>query len=264
MGAIDQVIRIMIYLASKNGVHGVTEIARELDVNKTTVYRILSALRRAEWVTRDPETRRYTLGSEVTGFALRLVSGIELRKISLPYLYELRDASGETVMLSVRTGLERMYVEQIQGLHEVRQIVELGRRYPLWCGAPGKSILSHMEESEQEMVLDNLVRSGVHILASGQIIDIGQLRKELAEIKRQGFSVTCGERIQGTTAVAAPLFSKSHRILGAISIGGPVQRFSIDLATQFGKKVGEAARQISLRLGDFEEMLGMINTEQVL
>jgi IclR family KDG regulon transcriptional repressor len=260
MGAIDQVVRIVSYLASKKGMHGVTEIARELSVNKTTVYRILSALRRAEWVTRDPETRRYVLGSEVLGFALRLVSGIELREISLPYLYELRDASGETVMLSVRTNLERMYVEQIQGLHEVRQIVELGRQYPIWCGAPGKSMLAHMEKSEQEMILDNLAKSGIHVLASGQIVDIDQLRKELAEIKNQGFSISCGERIPGTVAVAAPLFARYHRILGAISIGGPVHRFNVDLATQFGKRVWEAARKISLLLGDSVEVLGMMNT----
>lgn len=257
MKGIDRILAIIGQLDSVGVPCGVTEISKELRLSKSTVYRVLSSLQKAQWVSQNPETQKYSLGSEVLELGLHMLSRIDLRNASLPYLYQLRDVTGETAMLTLRTDLERMYIDQIPGMHEVRQIVELGKQYPLWCGAPAKSMLAYVDESEVEAVMDNLRRAGIQVFASGQLVDIDRLRAELVEIRRRGWVVSSGERVPMTTAVAAPIFDRYHRACGAISVAGPLPRFTIDLATRYGEMVSQAARDISLRLGDLGENAGV-------
>lgn len=252
----ERVIAIISYLAATNEPCGVTEMSRELRLGKSSVYRVLSSLENVQWVAQKPETQKYTLGIRVLEFSLSRLSNLDLRSASLSHLEELGSATKETAMLSGRVGLERIAIEQVPGYYEVRYFAEPGRRLPLWCGAPGKVMLAHMEESEVEAVIDNLGKSGVSVLASGQPLDIDRLREELGEIRRQGFAVTVGERVAGGSGVAAPIFGYNHRVVGAISVTGPLPRFSADLARHYGPLVSQAARQISLKLGDFTEHVG--------
>ena len=253
MNTAERVIAILNYLAINQASRGVTEISRELGSGKSTVYRVLSSLESVQWVAQDSETDKYTLGSMALEFSLSLLNNFDVRKVSLRYLEELRDATGETSMLSLRVGLERIYVEQLPSHNEVRHFVQLGIRVPLWCGAPSKVMLAYMEENEVGVVMENLRKSGVTILASGQAVDSDSLREELANISRQGFAVTVGERVAAVAGVAAPIFDRHHRVVGAISVSGPLPRFSADLATSYGPLVGQAASKISLQVGDSKE-----------
>jgi len=260
MSATEQVVAIITHLTTDRAPQGVTEISKKLGLSKSGTYRILSSLKRAQWVVQDPTTKKYNLGRGALELGLSMVSQLDIRNISLPYLNELSKITHEASMLSARVGLERIYIEQIQSSHEVRQIVEMGRRFPLWSGAPGKAMLAYMEENEIEQVINNLRQSGVSVLASGQVIDTDKLREELAEIRKQGFAVSVGERLAGVAAVAAPVFGRDRRFIGAISAGGPLSRFNVDLASSYGPLVSQVARKISLQLGDSREKLDMDNT----
>jgi DNA-binding IclR family transcriptional regulator len=154
----------------------------------------------------------------------------------------------ESVMLSARVGLERIYVEQMRSDYELQPIVEIGRRYPLWLGASGKAILAYLEEGERETVIARAKESGLVVSASGQAIDFSNLRQELIRVRAHGFSLSKGERIAGTNSVAAPVFSRDRRVVGAISLGGPAVRFSFDRARRFGPRVKEIAEKISFQL----------------
>lgn len=259
MDTTERVIAIIGCPALGKGPCGVTEISKELGLSKSSAYRVLSSLKRAQWVAQDPKTKKYNLGTRVLELGLSMVSQLDLRSASLPYLNELRSTTHEAAMLSARVGLERIFIDQLQSNHEVRQVVELGRRFPLWLGAPGKAMLAFMEESEIEMVIDNLRKLGVHILASGQVLDIDRLREELAKIRRQGFAVTVGERLIATPAVAAPIFGRDQGVVGAISVGGPLPTFSVDQAVRYGPLVSQVSSKISLQLGNASENVGPDN-----
>lgn len=253
MSIVERVVVILNHLAVAQATCSVTEVSRELGLSKSTVYRILSSLQDKAWVTQDPETQRYTLGGNLLELSLSLLSKLDLRSFGLSYLSELSLATNETGMLSLRVGLERMIVDQVPSYHEVRHLGEPGKRLPLWCGAPGKVILAYLEESEIENVIESLGKSGMQVLASGQPLDIDRLREELAEIRNQGFTVTVGERIAALTGVAAPIFGRNHEVMGAISVSGPLPRFSPEIAKQYGPLVKQMASKISLRLGHFEQ-----------
>lgn len=264
MDVTDRVVSVITYLSLDRDFHGITEICTQLRISKSTVYRILSSLERHRWVAQDTKTRRYRLGNGILEIGLSILSNLDTRSVSLPYLYQLRDTTSETASLSLRVGLERTYVEIVQGSEQLRLIHELGKRHPLWCAAQGKAILAYMDEGEIEAVLNNLINSGVRAFASGQIIDIDNLRKELTEIRKKGFSVSFGERIAGTAAVAAPIFGAYDKVIGSIATGGPANRLSADAAKHYGTLVSRIAREVSLELGAFVKEPKPLSNEKVV
>ena len=247
---VDRVVAILNHLAESQVECGITEISRQLGLSKATIYRILSSLERAQWVVQKPGTRGYTLGSKVLGLCVSMLSNFSLIRDCVPHLKQLRDATGETAILNIRDGLQRLVVEQVQGYHEVRYLAEPGNRLPLWSAAPSKVILAFMEENEIEAVIGELMRSEVKALASGPAVDVDSLREELADIRRKGFAFSVGERVKGAFGMAAPIFDRDRRVVGSVSVAGPLTRVSADTVAKYSPLVRQAAREISLRLGN--------------
>jgi len=232
---------------------GVTEISKCLGLSKGTISRILSDLEKEEMVVQDTVSHRHTLGIKLLELGLMAQSNVDLRSASLPYMHQLLNVTGETATLSMRVGMERMYIAQVPGTYEVRHVPELGKRFPLWAGGGGKVIWAYLEGDEAEAVFDSLRKSGVRTLASGQILDIDRLRAELGEIRKRGFAVTVGERVPSFCGVSAPVFGGEHRVVGVVSVGGPLPRFGFEEAMRLGPMVDDAARKISLHLGSFTQ-----------
>lgn len=253
MNTIKRAVAVLNCLAMAKGPLGVTEISKYLSLSKGTISRILSDLEKEQMVVQDPVSQRHTLGIKLLELGLMAQSNVDLRTASLPYMHQLLDVTGETVTLSMRVGMERMYIAQLPGTYEVRHVPELGKRFPLWAGGGGKVIWANLEGREAEVVFDSLIKSGVRTLASGQILDIGRLRVELEEIRKRGFAVTVGERVPSFCGVSAPVFDSEHRVVGVVSVGGPLPRFGFEEAMRLGPTVSEAARKISLHLGSFRQ-----------
>ncbi len=232
---------------------GVTEISKCLGLSKGSISRILSDLEKEEMVVQDPVSLRHTLGIKLLELGLMAQSNVDLRSASLPYMHQLRDATGETVTLSLRVGMERMYIAQVPGTYEVRHVPELGKRFPLWAGGGGKVIWAYLEGDEAEAVFDSLRKSGIRTLASGQILDIKKLKDELVGIRKRGFAVTVGERVPSFCGISAPVFDSEHRVIGVISVGGPLPRFGFEEARRLGTLLSDVARKISLHLGSFTQ-----------
>ena len=248
MASLTYGLSILKFLVFSKEPRRLKDISREVGISSSTAFRIMDALQQGEWVTRNPKTKTYTFGNRLLELSFSLVSQLNLANVSLPYLKELYHNVNESVMLTARVGLERMYVHQIQSSHELRPVVELGMRLPLWLGAPGKIILAHIEGKEMDSVIQDLKKSKRHVFASGKEIEIGKLRKELMSIKRQGYCITSGDRVIGMNAVAAPIFGHDRKIIGAISLGGPVSRFSTQTATGYAALLCDIAEEISLKL----------------
>ena len=248
MSSAKDAVEIVSFLVRSKGPQKLTDVGKALHISNSTVHRIMSSLKSAEWVVQEPLTKRYKVGTRFLEVALSLTSQIDLKDVSLPLLRSLHSEANESVMLSARVGLERIYLEQMRSDYELQPIVEIGKRYPLWLGASGKAILAYLEEGERETVIARAKGSGPPISASGQAIDFDKLRQELIRVRARGFSLSKGERIAGTNSVAAPVFSRDRRVVGAISLGGPAVRFSFEQARRYGPRVKEIAEKISLQL----------------
>jgi DNA-binding IclR family transcriptional regulator len=248
MSSAKDAVEIISFLVRSKSPQKLTDVGKALHISNSTAHRIMSSLKNAEWVIQELATKRYKVGTRFLEVALSLTSQIDLKDVSLPLLRSLHSEVNESVMLSARVGLERIYVEQMRSDYELQPIVDIGRRYPLWLGASGKAIMAYLEEEEREIVIAQARDSGSAFLAPGQAIDFDKLRQELIRIRSRGFSLSKGERIPGTNSVGAPIFSRDHRVVGSISLGGPAVRFSFEMARRYGPRVKEIAERISLQL----------------
>jgi IclR family acetate operon transcriptional repressor len=249
MNTPERVIVILDELASADGPCSVSELSRQLGIGKVNILRVLTALEEKGWIEHDPETKKYNLTGAMAEVGFQALSRLDIQKITLPYLHELQAATRETSALLVRVEMERMFINCIPSDHEIRHMVPLGKRMPLWYGSGGKCILAFMSENEIETVLSQIPNNGSPALPAGQTISVESLRAELEEIRRQGFSLGSGERQTGTCGVSAPIFNHHQLVIGAIGISGPTTRLDRAKTLEFSTIVAEKARKISIRLG---------------
>lgn len=243
--AAERVADVLLSLSRSEGPIGISAIARELDLSKAVVYRILQSLASRDLVSVDPGTREYRLGSGATALGARALRQLDLRVVARDELVALRDQTKETTTLSLLVVDTRTYIDQYEGPQEIKMTVELGRLYPLYAGASSRAILAFLSDSEISRILDQ----GMEQLTDETIQDAEVLRERLAGVRANRYAISQGERQSGAGSVAAPIFQGDHRVIGSISVCGPLARFDSAAVARYIPLVSEAAVRISTRMG---------------
>ncbi|MGQ9676255.1 MAG: IclR family transcriptional regulator [Chloroflexota bacterium] len=246
LDSVSRVVSILDCFIHASSDLGVSELSRQLGYSKSIVHRLLTSLEKAGYVAIDVETRRYRLGHKAIQLGLAAQQQVEVRRLARPLMERLRNATGETVTLSVLVGEQRVYMEQLESPQEMRQTVELGRSYPLYLGSSGKCMLAFLPEQRREQILTSAVG---RTRADGWPLDLTALRQELQRIRRQRYASSHSERIFGAASVAAPIFNHSGEVVGGLSIAGPAVRLTAERAQELAPLVVDAASEISRQLG---------------
>lgn len=224
---------------------GVSAIARELGLSKAVVHRIVRSLVDRDLLEADPASRAYRLGPAAVALGARALRDAKLRPAALPELHELQQITGETTTVSARVPDGRVYLDQVVSENEIKMTVELGRRYPLHAGSSGRAIMAFLSAAEQE----SLLRNQLEALTSSTIVDADQLRSVLRTVHTTGIAESGGERQVGAASLAAPIFDLDGHCIGALSVCGPISRFSEDLRERFAPLVSRSADAVSRSLG---------------
>jgi IclR family transcriptional regulator, acetate operon repressor len=249
--SVERAFAVLRSFTPERPVQGVSEIATTLNLNRTTVHRLLATLESCGAVRRDPITHRYTISAGVLQFANVFHQMSNVRDVAHQPMVRLRDATGQTAALHLREGFERVTIAQVESNQDLRMTYrDLGVPQPLHLGSPGKAILAHLcpEEIEEYLTRRRLVAFTEH-----SITDPGKLRAELERILYNGYAISRQERRPGVVSAAAPVFDGSGYVIGAMNICGPVHRISEPQLLEIAPLVMEAARETSRRLGWIEQ-----------
>lgn len=224
---------------------GVREIARQLELHPSTVGRLLATMTSLGILSQDKESHRYRMGSKVLKWGEVYTSSVDLRAQARPHLEELHAATGETVSLDIPDGDARICIERIESSHSLRWVARIGERMPYYASASGKVLLTFLATPQQDQILKMpLVK-----LTPNTTTDPKLLRQELEAIRKRGYAVSQGERVEGVCCVAAPIFDAAGRVIGAINVSGPITRFSRDKTQQYARLVMQAAASLSRTMG---------------
>ncbi len=243
--AADRVADVLSLFTEGPAAVGVSEIARQLDLSKAVVHRILQSLVSRGFVLSDGETREYRLGPAARALGARALRDHDLRRAARDVLRRLRDATRETTTLSELVQLSRVYLDQYESPQEIKMTVEVGRPYPLYAGASSLAMLAHLPLEVQEQALSGELKP----LTEATISDPISLRRQLAEVRRRGVATSLGERQAGAASVAAPLFGIDGDVQGSISVCGPISRFTPEITQRYAPLVLAAAQEISRLMG---------------
>lgn len=224
---------------------GVSAIARELDLSKAVVHRILQTLVQRGLLTADTGTRAYHLGPAAAALGARALRESDLRAIAMPVLRELQQATGETTTISALVAGGRVYLDQVESVREIKMTVEVGRRFPLHAGSSSTCMLAFLPADQQKAVLS----APLERLTARTVTDPETLRARLADARRHGYARSGGERQEGAGSVAAPVFGVDGSVLGAVSVCGPADRVDAAARERFVPPLTAAADRISRGMG---------------
>jgi DNA-binding IclR family transcriptional regulator len=241
--SVERAARILKTLSERDGPKGLTGIARQVGLGKSTTHRILSSLCGVGLARVDPVTRQYSLGYGLLQMTAGWLNGVEVRTAAIPVLRTLRQKTGETVSLNVRDADQRVPLERLDTAREIRYVVDLGRPQPLHVGAGGKAILAFLPEKEIGELLE-----GTDLGATR----IKRLMKELAEIRRAGSSITKGEQVPGACSISAPVFNHQGEAVASLSILCLESTLQAKTEMEFGRLVRDAAAKVSQELSGSE------------
>ncbi|CAM3656481.1 IclR family transcriptional regulator [Cytobacillus oceanisediminis] len=244
--SVSRALDIITLVSMKKGGLGVTEIAKQIDINKSSVYRILSTLVQYGYIEQDGETGKYKLGYKFLEVSSKLLESIDLRAEARPFLQELENETNEVIHLVVYDQGEVVYIEKLEGNETLRMHSKVGKRAPMHCTSVGKAILAHLPSS---VVLDILERKGMPVHTDKTITDKEEFLKELSQVRQKGYALDLEENEYGITCIAVPIFDHLGKVIAAVSISGPTMRMTEDRMNTLKSVMVKTGKAISARLG---------------
>ncbi|WP_017539416.1 MULTISPECIES: IclR family transcriptional regulator [Nocardiopsis] len=247
MQSVDRAITVLEILAQHREA-GVTEIAAELGVHKSTAFRLVGALERRGLVEQPGLRGKYQLGFGIIRLAGTMAAGLDLTQQSRRVCEDLASDLGETVNIAIPSGDMVVNIDQVRGSSAVVSQNWIGRQNPLHSTSSGKVLLAYMRASDQRRVL----RGRLEEMTPQTKTDPEDLRAEFEEIVDRGFATAVEELEIGLNAVAAPIRGLTGEVIAAISASGPSYRMEEDKLDAIGETVAKAGMEISTRMGHME------------
>lgn len=200
----------------------ITELADHLDLTKGTVHNHISTLEEQRFVVKEDSEYKLSLRFLIFGEYVR--NNNILHRIGEPEVQKLADETGEIVHLSTEEHGLSMKLCKILGEKAVGEqfhTVKLQRPDYLHYTATGKAILAFLPRTRVERIIDEY---GLEAMTENTITDRSTLFDELEETRERGFSINDQEEVDGVRAVGAPVRDQTGRVLGSVSVSGPVSR----------------------------------------
>lgn len=244
--SVDRALLVLDLLAHR-GELGVTELAAELAVHKSTAFRLVTALERRDLVQQIGDRGKYRLGLGILRLASATSGQLEVSREGRTVCERLAHDLGETVNIAIMDGDAAVNVLQEYGEASVMTRNWIGRRTPLHATSSGKVLLAHADDA----FLKDLLSTPLEAFTENTLTDADTLLRELAEVTETGWACTSEELELGLTAVAAPIRDGAGRVSAAVSVSGPSFRLTPDQFPMVAEALIAGAVEISNRLGHY-------------
>lgn len=227
------------------GPAGVTELATKVDLPKSTVARLLSALETEGAVTQDETGSDYRLGEGLFDIAGAAQPGRNLVSTARPHLLELTERVGETSGISILDGRDMYYLDHAETQTEVQVRDWTGESCPIHSVPSGLVVMAHWPEPKLEAFL----RSDLLRTTPWTVTDPDEIRTRLDQVRSLGYAWGYEEFAEGINSLAAPIIEADGSVEAAIHVHGPAYRFpDPDRSHDLGLLMIETAASISEHL----------------
>lgn len=231
---------------AENGM-GISQLARSLDMGKSTVHGVVGALVSVGAVNRDPVTKRYTLGLTMFELGRKAYGRIDLKDVARPVLVSLMEKTDESVFLGIRNGGHVTILDIVEPSHDLKITASVGMAIPLLAGATGKVMLAAMGLEKAAA----LVRSSdLPAFTDHSITDPAVYLETIETVIRNGYAMDDEEYLTGVRATAAAIKSHDPSSPAAIWVVGFKSGINRTKLEKMALETRRAADSISRRLCD--------------
>ena len=243
---LDRVVQILDCFGPERNDLRLVEIAAATGLHKSTLYRLLEAMRAHRLIGLDETSGAWHLGMKLFELGSLAIERLELEKHAHPILDRLDDVSGETAHLCVLDGADVVYIAKVECTRTLRIPSAVGQRNPAYCTGVGKAILAHLAPDQ---LAAYVAATTLRPFTRKTLCSAVELRTNLRQIVALGYAIDDQEREDGVRCVAAPVRDHSGRVIAAISIAGPTMRVTKERVAELAAHVIRAANEISAKLG---------------
>ena len=248
---VNSVVRAALILQTlSRGKSRIGKISESVKLSKATTHRLLLTLAKVGFVVQDPLTQGYHLGPGLLQlFSDPILSHNSLISCAFEEMTYLNNLTRETVLIDLRSGLQKVCIEKIDSPENLKYTNEKGFAAPIYVGGGGKVLLSELKDDE----LNTLLKQTSFVpITSNTIIDPEKLRAEIKKVRKQGYATSFGERVPGSSCVSVPV--KHYVAPVALSILGPASRFTPKKIMETIVELKQAAGRISKNLENLKEI----------
>ncbi|MDX3529226.1 IclR family transcriptional regulator [Streptomyces sp. ID05-39B] len=243
--SVDRAVSVLEILAQR-GEAGVSEVAGEINVHKSTAFRLLGALEARGLVEQTAERGKYRLGFGIVRLAGAVTGRLDITQQGRTVCERLSEEIGETVNIAVLQEHYAVNLYQVRGPGAVGTHNWVGQLTPVHATSSGKILLAHLPEKARAGVLE---ASGTQKLTPRTLTARAKLEKDLAEARERGYAAALEELEIGLHAMAAPIRSRDGEVVAALSASGPTYRFTEERIHEFAPALISGADEISRRMG---------------
>jgi IclR family KDG regulon transcriptional repressor len=226
---------------------GQLDMGRRMKLSKNKIFRLLATLESHKYIHLNTDTGKYRLGLKLLELGQAVGKQMKLLNLSRPVIESMAKACNEAIYVATLKDFSIMYLDAIRCDHPIQVVSPLGRCLPAYCTAAGKvQIAGTSDEALKKYLFSHELRQ----YTPHTITDRENLKQHLHQIALQGYATDNQELELGAHGVGAPIRDYTRRIVGAVSVSCPSERFSRErMESDFIPLVTDGARDISTRLG---------------
>jgi DNA-binding IclR family transcriptional regulator len=243
--SVDRAVSVLEILA-RRGSAGVTEVASEIGVHKSTAFRLLSALENRGLVEQAHDRGKYELGFGLVQLASSVPHRLNIVHQARPVCEQLAKEYGETVNIAVIRSCYAVNLDQVRGPSAVSVQNWVGQPTPLHATSSGKVLLAYLDSGRRRALIG---QAGLEVFTPKTLRSRRALEVQLAAVRVDGFATTVEELEDGLNAIAAPVLDFGGVVVAALSVSGPAYRFGKRRLNELAGPIIEAADRISARMG---------------
>ena len=243
--SLDRAMAVLDYLSKQPGVT-LSQVAEDLDQSVATVYRVLVTLAGRGLAELDPETQHWHVGPDAFVIGARYLRRTSVAERARPILRNLMETTGETANLGAPRGPNVLFVGQVECHQPIRAFFPPGTLSPMHASGIGKALLANMPRVSSDRIIgsEELEKFTEYTLTHPE-----KLKRELEEIRQQGFSIDNEEKNAGMRCIAAPVFDWQGEVVAGLSVSGPTSRITPATISQLSDVVINATKSLSTALG---------------
>ncbi len=245
--AVQRAARLLRHIAEGDGVTNVSRTARQLGINRTTLFRLIHTLEAERFIEIRREGQGWQIGVGLIGLTAQAFFSEDLVQISVPVLTRLAESLTLSAHLGVLEGRDIVYLVRRVPNHAFASNIRIGTRLPAHAANMGRIILAHLPPERVDRLYSGAVLKSV---TPQTAVTLVQLHAQIEADRGAGLAWSDGNYEAGISSVAAAIFDVTDTPVAALNVSGQTNEFAgVVRRNQIGASVRAAAHEISQRLG---------------
>jgi IclR family acetate operon transcriptional repressor len=245
-GLLHRAAHILDVLAAAEQPLSIRAIAEQAELSKSAVQRILAELVATELASQEATTKRYRLGPRTLALGMAYQRRVDVRRAALPHMRGLRDATGETIGISVGLADQLLHVDQVESESPLHARFDIGRPLPLWSGAPARLFLAVRDDEEIRRIVTE--RAGTDLTPVNPPSP-DALVHDVQAVRAAGHACAFEETLPGVNTMSVPVRGSHGELAAVLSLTAPSTRLPRERVDELMPAVVACAQAISADLG---------------